>query len=193
MAGTAAQRGREVRQRLLAAAAELIAERGWTAVSSRVVAERAGVTAGVVHYHFTSMAALLADAALSMMRAAVAEVSALLDRAETPEQALDLMLAELDRYTGRDPVSVLFVETYLAATRDEALRRAVAGIVEEFRRRLAGWLTAHGVAEPEATAAVLAAGIDGVLLHRALSPELTTATVAPVLRRVLTPARGRRK
>lgn len=54
MTSPAAARGREVPQRLLAAAAELIPERGWTAVSTRVLAERAGVTPSVVHYHFSS-------------------------------------------------------------------------------------------------------------------------------------------
>ncbi|MGH3673909.1 MAG: TetR/AcrR family transcriptional regulator, partial [Pseudonocardiaceae bacterium] len=39
---TAAERGREVRLRLLGSAAELIAERGWTGVSTRILAERAG-------------------------------------------------------------------------------------------------------------------------------------------------------
>jgi hypothetical protein len=32
----------------------------------------------------------------------------------------------------------------------------------------------------------LAAAIDGVILHRALNPDLTTATVAPLLRRLIT-------
>jgi hypothetical protein len=36
MAGTTADRGRHVRQRLLATAAGLTAERGWTAVSTRM-------------------------------------------------------------------------------------------------------------------------------------------------------------
>jgi len=59
-----------VRQRLLDTAAELIAERGWTAVSKRLVAERAGVAAGLVHYHFTSVQALLSAAAVGVMRQA---------------------------------------------------------------------------------------------------------------------------
>src|ERR671914_884271 len=42
MAETAASRGREVRRRLVQAARELVPERGWTAVSTRTRAERAG-------------------------------------------------------------------------------------------------------------------------------------------------------
>src|SRR5215218_10063879 len=68
MAETAADRGREVRRRLVQAARELVPERGWAAVSTRTVAERAGVAPGLVHYHFASLQALLAEAAVGAMR-----------------------------------------------------------------------------------------------------------------------------
>lgn len=187
-------KGQEARERLLRAATELIAERGWTGVSTRLLAERAGVGAGVVHYHFPSVQALLSEAALDAMRLAMTQLGPVLGQAETTDDVLDLLLASLERYTGRDPVSLLFVETYLASTRDRRLRRAVARVVAEFRREAAHWLDKHGVDRPDQTAAVLAAAIDGVLLHRSLSPDLTAASVAPVLRRMLTPTKkeGRR-
>jgi len=52
---TSAERGQAVRRRLLDAAAELIPELGWSGVSTRVLAERAAVTPGMVHYHFASL------------------------------------------------------------------------------------------------------------------------------------------
>jgi hypothetical protein len=45
-------------------------------------------------------------------------------------------------------------------------------------------LREHDVADPDATAAVLVAAVDGVLLHRALTP-LPSAAVAPVLHRIM--------
>ena len=186
MANTAADRGREVRRKLLDAAAELIAERGWTAVSTRVVAERAGVAPGLVHYHFTSVQALLTEAATGVMRGAAAMVGPALAQARTPAEALALMVASLDPYTGTDPVSVVFTEAYLAATRDPELRAAVAGVLTEFRSQVATWLGEREIADPEATAAVLAAAIDGLVLHRLLDPAITAGTVTPVLTRMLT-------
>ncbi|WP_288047924.1 helix-turn-helix domain-containing protein, partial [Nocardia sp.] len=50
-----AERGRATRERLLEAAVSLIGEVGWSGVSTRMVAQRAGVNAGVVHYHFASV------------------------------------------------------------------------------------------------------------------------------------------
>ncbi|MGH3825158.1 MAG: TetR family transcriptional regulator C-terminal domain-containing protein [Pseudonocardiaceae bacterium] len=81
---------------------------------------------------------------------------------------------------------MLFTETYLAATRDETLRRELTGLVTEFRQQLARWLAELGAHAPDDTASVLAAAIDGVILHRALNPELTTSAVAPLLRRIIT-------
>lgn len=180
---TSAERGREVRQRLLSAAAELIAERGWAAVSTRSLAERAGVAGGLVHYHFPSLGALLSEAALGVLRQLAGQVDAVLAEVATPQEAVDRMLGGLAEYSGRDPVSLLLVETYLAATRDPALAAAVAAVVADVRGRVADWLALRGVPEPADTAATLVAAIDGVMLHRALDPGLTAGVVAPVLGR----------
>ena len=102
-------------------------------------------------------------------------------------------MAELDAYPGRDPTSTLFIETCLAASRDEQLRAGLVELIKEYRGRLADWLRAAGQDEPERTAAVLAAAVDGVLLHRGLSGDLVSAEVLPVLGRMLEPNRGARE
>ncbi|WP_158841624.1 TetR/AcrR family transcriptional regulator [Saccharothrix deserti] len=170
-----------VRQRLLDAAAELIAERGWGAVSTRVLADRAGVGSGVVHYHFDSLQAVLTEASLGALRTAVDELPQVLDSVDTPADALAALLAALDGHGGQE----LFIETFLAATRNDELRGAVAEILIRFRAVLAAWLAERDVPTPVETAAVLAAAVDGVLLHRALSADLTREVVVPVLGRVL--------
>ena len=182
---TAANRGREVRLRLLSAAAELIAELGWTAVSTRILAERAGVTPGLVHYHFPSLQALLRDAALGMITDLLSGIESMLDDARSLDRGVEMMLGSLDAYTGSDRTSLLFTETYLAAIRDEPLRIELIAVVDEFRRKVSRWLGEHGARTPADTAAVLAAAIDGVMLHRALDPQLTSSSVAPVLRRLV--------
>ncbi|WP_017580344.1 TetR/AcrR family transcriptional regulator [Nocardiopsis valliformis] len=181
------ERSRQVRERLLAAAGELIVERGWSAVSTRVLAERAGVGAGLVHYHFPSLNALLNEASLGVM-ASVAEQTLAQLEGTAPQEGLDLVLAALDAYPGDDPTSTLFVEAYLAAGRDAELRRGITDVLERFRGPLADWLRAGGIDDPESTARVLASAVDGVMLHRTLDPGLDGAAVASVLRRLLTPA-----
>jgi AcrR family transcriptional regulator len=179
-----ATRGQEVRQRLLAAAAELIPELGWSAVSTRILAQRAGVTPSVVHYHFASVQQVLSEAAVAAMRQVVEASEELFTSATTPAAAVDAMLASVAQYDGTDPMSLLFIETYLAATRDERLRTQIATIVTDFSARVADWLALHQVPEPAETAAVLAAAVDGLLLHRSLRPE--SPDVTTVLRKLVT-------
>lgn len=185
MPSLAAARGEAVRQRLIAAAAELIPERGWTAVSTRVLAERAGVTPSVVHYHFASVQAVLVEGVLAAMRAVAAEFEPLLAAAGTAEDVVDALVASVDQYTGTDPMSLLFVEAYLAATRDDGLRAGIARVLAGLRGVIGARLRQFGVAEPEDTAAVLAGAIDGLLLHRAVAPDAAPAAVAGVLRRLI--------
>ena len=181
------QRAQQVRESLLNAAAELIAERGWTGVSTRVLAQRAGVGPGLVHYHFPSLNALLNEAALRTMRAVVHEGAAHLPGA-TAQEGLELLMGSLDAYSGEDPTSVLFVETALAAGRDEELHQALAGLLADFRSLLTDWMRSIGIPDPDTTARVLASAVDGLMLHRPLDPSLTAESVVPVLRRLLTGA-----
>lgn len=185
MRSPAAARGREVRQRLLAAAVELIPERGWTAVSTRVLAHRAGVTPSVVHYHFPSLPALLNQAVTGLMRQVLAELDTVLETASTPAETVEAMLASVDQYTGADPMSLLFIEAYLAATRDDDLREQIGEMLDDFRRRFGHWLAEHGVPAAEETAAVVMASIDGLLLYRGLGTGPDTRHLATVLRRLV--------
>ncbi|MDG4768093.1 TetR/AcrR family transcriptional regulator [Solwaraspora sp. WMMD406] len=185
MVRTAAERGRQVRARLRAAAAESIAEHGWSGVSTRGVAERAGVAPGLVHYHYSSLHALLTEAAVAAITDLAGELDALLAAAPTPEAGVRSMLAALDGHSGTDPTALLFAETYLAAARHDDLRQALSGVLAGVRERLSGWLAGHGVVDPTSTAAALVAAVDGMMLHRPLSPGPMADAVAGPLTRML--------
>ena len=174
-----------MRQRLLSAAVELIPELGWNAVSTRILAQRAGLAPGLVHYHFDSLQALLRQASITSMREALQAMDIIFEQAETLESGLDMLVGALETYTRDDPASLLFVESYLASLRDPRLAADLGALLVDFRKRFAEWLRAHGQAEPETTAAVLAAALDGILLHRALGPDLSPSAVRQVLGRVL--------
>lgn len=175
-----------VKHRLLAAAVELIPERGWSAVSTRVLAERAGVSPSVVHYHFASMSVLLTEAVITAMRRTLDEVGGALDEVERAEDLPAALIGSVDQHSGVDSLSVLFIEAYLASTRDEQLRHQMVAILNELRGRLSGLLADHGVPEPDASAAVLAASIDGMLLHRGLGAGPAGSVAAKVLQRLVT-------
>jgi AcrR family transcriptional regulator len=185
---TNAERGREVRERLLTAARELIAEVGWSGVSTRVLAERAGVRYGLVHYHFESLQALLRQATLEAMADMLDGAAALLSEAVSPADGVEAMLSELDRYNGSDPASLLFVEGYLAATRDDELHARMGELVARFRTALTTSFADAGHQSPDAAARLVMAVFDGFVLHKGLDPELTGDRIAPLLRTLTGPA-----
>ncbi|THV40226.1 TetR/AcrR family transcriptional regulator [Glycomyces buryatensis] len=181
---TNTERGLHVRAQLLAAARELIGELGWNAVSTRILAERAGVRPGLVHYHFESLQALLRQATLEAMRPMLGDTAALLVAAPNPADAIAAMLAETDRYTGTDPASLLFIEAYLAATRDPLLRDQMNELMTDFRGALTASLARSGHPAPEEAAIITMAVMDGFLLHKGLNPQLSATRLTPLLRRL---------
>lgn len=164
----------------------LIGERGWAGVTTRVLAARAGVTPSVVHYHFSSVDALLRQAVLTTMREVATHTRDMLEAVDSPAELVDAMLASVDSYTGADPVSLVFVEATLAANRDHSLRDGIAEVLGDLRTSISALLRRHGVADPVDTAAVLAAVLDGLILHRGLGAGVSGDAAAAVLRRLVT-------
>ncbi|MFI9415208.1 TetR/AcrR family transcriptional regulator [Nocardia gamkensis] len=131
---TAADQGRKTRARLMAAAIELIATQGWGAVTTRMVAEQAGVRPGLVHYHFASVDDLLIDASLRLARAEVE--NALVGALRTSGlDAISTMITAIARCTGTDTPTVVMSEMLLAATRHQRLRAEASAVA---RRRAYG-------------------------------------------------------
>ncbi|SDD17143.1 TetR/AcrR family transcriptional regulator [Auraticoccus monumenti] len=181
------ERGRRTRAAVLEAATALIAEVGWGRVSTRAVADRAGVRAGVVHYHFRSQQELLAEAATGAIAAMVQEWLALLQGSDGPEQALHRGVGALAELSPDHPMHLLFAETYLAASRDESVAERLRGVLVELRGGLTRWLVEQGVEPTTATtlAPLLAAALDGLALHRGLDPGLPLGALPRLLGPVL--------
>lgn len=178
-------RGERTRDAVLDAAAELIAEVGWGRTSARAVADRAGVRPGLVHYYFESQEALLAAAAHRAMRRSLAEFVGMLR--PDPAASLRQLAAMLESAGGQalvdDASYRLMIEAYMEATREPAVGEVVRQIVRELRESLAALLvetgTPHGDALARAT--VLAAGLDGIVLHRAVDPDLPARAAVELL------------
>lgn len=181
-------RGRSTRAAVLDAAADLVAEQGWGRVSTRGVADRAGVRPGLVHYHFASQQELLAEAAIHRITTLTGQGLDALEDAPDLRAGLALLRESVAHVDPSDPLHLLMAETHLAASRDPALADALRRGVADFRRRLAGWLVSRGVADRVAdeAAALLAAVLDGIALHRALDPELPLRHLDTVLEALTT-------
>ena len=102
--------GELTRRRLLDAGASLIVERGWGAVTTRAVAERADVNQALVHYHFGSIGKLRREAVLARLMPEVQSlIEELLDERPLPE-SIYRVTALVDRFDLQTELGVLMAE-----------------------------------------------------------------------------------
>lgn len=183
------------RERLLHAAAELIAEVGWGRVTTRAVASRAGLPHGTVSYHFRGKQELLTEAAM----AAFAEALPLeaFQALQSVDDLLGLIAAEVGDPAKIDlTVSRLMLEAMREAERNPPLRERLGGMLGSYREVIVALVRrdqdrgALAAAPPAAGVATLLAAVgDGLLLHVLLDPEIDTAGAVEALRALLRPPR----
>ncbi|MGW0479216.1 TetR family transcriptional regulator [Nonomuraea sp. NPDC003214] len=143
----------ETRKRLLRAAADAFAERGYDGTRVADIAAAAGVSNGALYAHFGSKAELLVAA----LRAHGPTLMADLFAAHPDEPITDLLVASGRRLPRRrDALGYLIVEALVAARRDED----VAGPMRDYVRERADWITR-----------LVRAGQDAGELDPAVSPD----------------------
>ena len=143
----------ETRTRLLRAAADVFAARGYDGTRVADIAAAAGVSNGALYAHFGSKAGLL----VASLRAHGRRVLADLLAADPERPVADLLLQAGRSLPGqRDDRSYLAVAALIGARRDED----VAGPMRTYTSERAGWL-----------AGLMLAGQAGGELDPALSPD----------------------
>ncbi|MGI8505619.1 MAG: TetR/AcrR family transcriptional regulator [Solirubrobacteraceae bacterium] len=148
MSDARARRG--ARERILAAAVGRIASEGIDAVRIARIAMDAGVSSSLVHYHFASREALLAEALdWSYTHAGDARIADSEPAGQSHAERLESMIGHcLPSSPSLEEDWVLWVELWLRAVRHPQLR----GVAEELYARLHAWFAqeiAAGVAELE--------------------------------------------
>ncbi|HEX9642880.1 MAG TPA: TetR/AcrR family transcriptional regulator [Acidimicrobiia bacterium] len=170
-----ADHGQQTRDRLVEATVAVIVERGWGGVTTRVVAQRAGVRPGLVHYHFDSVDDLRRAAVLATFDT---EIEPFLERIEAMSPRLmveEVVAASLGRYAPDTDIGILLYECMPAASRDAELRVGLRAVLGRFREAIAGRIRAchpEPLGEPDLLAEVIAAQIDGLQLHLLVEREL---------------------
>ena len=125
----------ETRERLLRAAADVFAERGYEGTRVADIATAAGVSNGAMYAHFASKAELLVDALRTHGRRLLADLLA----ADPNRPVTDVLLA-VGRWLPRrrDARGYLIVEALVAARRDEDVARPMRDYVGERADWIAG-------------------------------------------------------
>ncbi len=171
----------QTRQRLLAAAAELFAERGVNGTPVEQIAERAGFTRGAFYGNFDGKHELVVELLRRRTQREAEEVAALSSGVGSFAELMDRLRAwNVERAEHLEGWLILRTELALYALRNPEARPLV-GEGEQSTRALLETsvrteLAARGAAppaDPAFLALILHALEDGLLLQRFLSPEGT--------------------
>ena len=165
-------------ERLLQAAAEVVSERGMAGLTTRAVAERAGLAPGVVHYHLGSVGALTLRLAEREAAARISRAEALWSAEVTVGERLAARVALIER-DALDGRARIWRELTTAGWADPQVRAVVvaadAAVNAAVVRALAAAAPAIGLPPRavEAAAGLICAAADGLELQR-----LTGSTTA---------------
>ncbi|MFJ8074240.1 TetR/AcrR family transcriptional regulator [Streptomyces sp. NPDC096176] len=128
---SSAERTRETRERILVAAIEVIAEVGFEKIRMRMVAEHAGVSTALLHYHFENREKLFAEA----MTHSFAHTSTELERDADSVPASVILARILHSLLPTDPELRqdwrLWQELWVRALRDETAQRLAVDLYDQ--------------------------------------------------------------
>lgn len=176
------------RRRLVEAAGEVLAEHGWVGATSRRIASRAGLNLSMIRYYFGGMDGLLL-AAVGEATRRIGERTAEALRGGDLLALADAVLRLADDPHARPGLRVL-TEAAVHASRDPDIAAEVRRFLADFRASLRDPVR-RALGDPQdpalvdAAAALLAATLDGLLLHRIAGLEFDLAP----LRRAREPRR----
>lgn len=168
------------RERLLAAALDVVATSGVAGATSRQIAAAAGTNLQAITYHFGSKDDLVAQALVGAVRAWVEPARAALQGlADDPAGHLVRAVWELrDTLAQVLPRVPAYLEALAQVPRSEPFRVEIRGLMAGLRDELAAalrQLQEAGVlapwVEPEAMASLVLAAADGAAIHLTLDPD----------------------
>ena len=186
------------RKKILDAATFLIAELGWSAVTTRRIAERAGVNNALIHYYFGTKNALLIEAASTMFADEFGGPMTRMAAAPTFSESIRAYVDYLRVIEDHGPGVIVTVEAMLRGVRDEVVLSWMEGLLSGAREMLEQLVIAAqergelpADLDPGGAATVLAALLDGLVLYRLVFPDLDLDAVESSLLGMLTaPPKG---
>jgi len=153
------------RDRIVAAALELLGTEGVRALTHRRVDERAGLPQGSTSNHFRTRAALIDGASDGLVTAELQGLRSM--EARSVEALVEQSAQAIERVTGPLRVSTAArLALFLEAARDERLRSRISASRTAYVEVMVAAMRELGAADPAAAAEALMAASEGIVLHR---------------------------
>ncbi len=166
------------RESLISAAVDLVSEGGPAAATVRAIAERAGVTPGLIRHYFSGKEELSRAAYAAMMGRMVADNKAAIDavQGDATTRFAVCVIAWL-RSAAKDPNALVIWAGYIPYIRaDPAMQDAHGATYRAFRDQWEELISAlpgrAGKTDNRALATACNAVIDGLWLEGSLQPEM---------------------
>jgi AcrR family transcriptional regulator len=196
-ARTQAQRKADTRARLIAAAADLFARKGFHAVSAEAVADAADRTTGALYSHFGGKDGLLLALVEQWLEESAARILAGVEEATDLDGRLGALWREFTAPSD-DAWILLEFELWLHAAREPIVAERLAERYAAYRRQLAeplaAWVHDEGIgvlADPERSAADVIALLLGFAMQQRIDRNaITDDSVVTGLRAVIEGACG---
>jgi AcrR family transcriptional regulator len=169
----------EASARIVEAMRRSVAARGAAGSTFDQVARDAGVSRGLLHYHFGTKERLLAEVVRRDAEIRLERLGAQLAAAGTVAEVVDVLLHSLEDLVERDPGFVaLMFELFTSGRRNPEIAAEFAALQRVTREHVAGLLAAREregairlTDEPEAVAAVLLSLADGLAMRLLGEPD----------------------
>jgi AcrR family transcriptional regulator len=189
-------RGAETRERILEAARRVLAEEGIDRFTTRRVAQIAGVSHGMCHYHFKDKRELVLALIENARRDWIAPLE---DLVGTPTPALQRSSSVIAWMA--EPATIEVMRVHLAlfwfALRDEAVRAKLAREYEGWRRPFVTLFRdvareANMELDAEGLGQAFASAADGLVQQQSLDPTLDTEGILTAMFEQLVPSAASR-
>ena len=166
-----ASQSEDTKRRLMNATRELVVAKGWSAASSRAIAERAGVNHALINFHFKGKTGLF--------RATLDRCVDQIEKQFGPWMAASSFSAYIDTCVESIPKVrqnsnfQFLLAAMLEGAHDAGIKAAVIDQTNAFRNGLRVFLTGQGLPEKdvERYATIMAAAMDGLMIHFMLDPS----------------------
>lgn len=170
---------RDMRRSILDATVHLIGQIGWSQVTTRRVAERAGINNALIHYYFGSKEALLREAVIGLFTEEFEGPMSALMEAEDVHAGVDALFTAIEALDVTDTHLIAVSEAMLQGLRDDAIRTWVQHVLDEATEAIASMILADQAAgrvrrdlDAHGAALVLVGTLDALVLYRFNHPTL---------------------
>lgn len=188
------------REQILEAARLVLAEVGFERITTRRIAEAAGVNIATLHYYFGAKETLLTEAVRYALRRTERRLRAAMEQSPDAAAALENAFHALWELVQERPGALRY-DLVVRGLRDQTAREEARAIYAAYRRlieeileqhRLAGGTLAGGVTT-QTFATYVVAAVDGVILQHLITgdDDATRESLALIRRHALSLMRGR--